>query len=92
MTTEETKQQLIEAQALAHQQWLQHPVTVTVLRALEIHKKKFVNLVSCNASTSTISDSSIRHLCISIRDFDAAIQLIKNFSALVDKLNEQNDN
>lgn len=80
MANKEINDSLVEVLANAHSQWLLHPITVQLIKNIQSHKDSFVKKISVNASNDEVSSESIRRLSISVKDFDAALAIIKDFN------------
>lgn len=86
---QKAQEELNEALKSAHQQWLQNPVTASMVKAITKHKDKFVQLVAANAASPSVTDQALRHYCISIRDFEMILNLLRDSELFIKTLNEQ---
>jgi len=82
---EQDDESLLEVQ---FQQWLSHPTTALMLRALNKHKEDFINLVSESSMDDKLSDAFVRLKTTGIRNTDAIIKLITNKEAMQKKANK----
>lgn len=72
----------------AYEVWIRHPITVLLLSNLEKHKKGFVNKITSESMSILTPDQSIRHYAINIKNTEAIISLIKNYSVFNDLVNK----
>jgi hypothetical protein len=61
-----------------HEQWIQHPMTQVLLKALKAKQEEFNAKLINTAAVPDIDDKQIRYTAISIRDYEAVITLVKS--------------
>lgn len=73
----------------AYEQWRLHPITKELIKNLEKHKQTFVECIAKNATIPEVSDASVRHLAVSIKDFDVVLKIITNYETFVTLTNRK---
>lgn len=68
---------------LHHQQWLQHPVTQSMLKLLKSHREKFIERASYSSSDPQTSSEVIRYQMCNVKNMDAVIHVISNIEAFI---------
>ena len=77
-----TEQQLTQASEQMHQQWLNSPVTRTVIEALKKHKQKFINQAVTSSTDYTIPDQAIRLQIAQVKSIDAVLIILNDYGLI----------
>lgn len=73
--------------AVQHEEWLQHPVTISLLRIMREHKKHVVAKVSKNAYEENMMP--IRTGAITINNIDFIMDYISNTQKFIEQQNKK---
>lgn len=71
-----------------HQNWLQHPVTVQLLKNLNKHRESFVKTLSSGAGNSEEPEVMFRVNAYGIRTTDAITTMVKDTNKFVEQSNK----
>lgn len=80
------QEEVLEAQ---HQEWLKHPVTCSLLKALRKHQTKMAKLTTDSVYDDKVSSEVIRYHCVGLKNTNAVILLVTDFKSLVNYLNKE---
>lgn len=80
------QEEVLEAQ---HQEWLKHPVTCSLLKALRKHQSGLSSVALESVYNEKVSSEVIRYHCVGLKNTNAIINLVTDFKSLVNYLNKE---
>lgn len=73
-----------------HDSWLNHPMTKAAFRAIDDHEDSFIESMSVDATSPTVTDEQMRFKIIGMktcRAIRAKLRMKENFSLTTNELN-----
>lgn len=77
-------------QSVQFQQWLRHPTTQLLIKAMKHQQALFQKDIISNANKISMTDQEIRYKCITIRDLEAMLTYAQDFETLKRAANQTN--